>query len=138
MKIIKKAFALLLIISLLFLSSCGFGGMQIAANEDYAAIIGYSGLEENVYFPPTYNGVRVEYISGKKDSYFIGSSRTATFEGPNLKRVYFPWSAHSLDYKSITGEVYHRFPKDATVVFTACYDIIDASKIVVPSGTLTA
>ena len=82
--------------------------------------------------PPTYNGVRVEYISGKKDSYFIGSSRTATFEGPNLKRVYFPWSAHSLDYKSITGEVYHRFPKDATVVFTACYDIIDASKIVVP------
>ena len=52
MKIIKKGFALLLIFSLLFLSSCGFGGMQIASNDDYAAIIGYSGLEENVYFPP--------------------------------------------------------------------------------------
>ena len=132
MKIIKKGFALLLLFSLLFLSSCGFGGMQIASNDDYAAIIGYSGLEENVYFPPTYNGVRVEYIAGKKDSYFIGSSRTATFEGPNLKRVYFPWSVRRQYDLNSNVTLSRVFSKDCIVIFTRYDDIVPSKRTVVP------
>ena len=141
MKLIKRIVALITIVSTLVLSSCShfkmnqYAGMQMGLSGDCATIKGYSGLDENVYFPPTYNRFQVEFISGKKNSYFIGSSRTARFEGPNLKRVYFPWSVRrKYDINSNTT-LSRVFSEGCIVIFTRFDDIVPSRRTVVPMGS---
>ena len=142
MKLIKRIIALIMIVSTLVLSSCShfemnpYAGMRMDVDRDGAYILGYEGNAEIVYFPSTYKNRPVKCVIGIKDSHFIGSSRTARFEGPNLKRIYFPWQVHSYDYENkniVSGaEVTCNFPQGVTVIFTACDDIIYSPRTVIP------
>ena len=140
MKHLKPFIALLLIVSSLLLSSCETppesSGLVYSVYDDHVAVCGYSGNLENVYIHPTYKGLPVEYILGKKDSYFIGSSRTAMFEGENLKKVYFPWCTRS--EKSSDDHTAHRAGNGVVVLFTRFNDMMPVRRSVVSLPTYEA
>ena len=134
MKLIKRIIALIMIVSTLVLSSCShfemnqYAGMQMDISDDCAVIIGYNGNLENVYFPPVYEGSTVKYIKGMK-SFYWETSRIASFSGPNLQRVYFPWCMHS----SNDGEndILYKTAPGVAVIFARNDDIFPARNIIV-------
>ena len=139
MKILRNFIALVIILSAIFLS--GFklsktlsGGIDFTVYEDHVAIRGYGGYLRNVYIPPTYNGLPVEYVTGRRDSWFIGSTSSAWFKGRNLERIYFPWCVRSLHDYSL-DRTDHRTPNDPIILFTRYDDVITFKKKVVPLPT---
>ena len=93
MNAIKKVLVLFLTLSMLFSSSCSSNtkpkSMEIEVYDNEAAIVGYYGDLETVYFPPSYDGVPVNYLVGRK--HLFTDSKTSQFDGPSLERVYLPW-----------------------------------------------